>query len=118
MQSTIVAGWFTPDYSHYLPPLRASLDRFGHEHDFVAVSPASGGRERNTMRKPAQILAAMDRHPNRAIVFLDVDCEVLAPLDALAEIKSDVAVHFMVDRRSRGYGRMFGSIDDDSISAE
>lgn len=94
MPNLIVAGWYTEDYAHWLPRLRASLDKFGHEHDFVEVHKAAGGWERNTMRKPAQILAAMDRHPNRTIVFLDVDCEVLDPLDGLAGISADVAMHF------------------------
>jgi len=95
VNSMIVCGWYTPDYKHWTERLIASIDRVGHKHDFVMVDKAPGGWEANTLRKADQILAAMDRHPGRAIVFLDVDCEVRAPLHDLADIRADFAVHMM-----------------------
>ena len=43
------------------------------------------------MAKPQQILAAMDCHPDRVIVWLDVDCVVYGDLSPLAETRADVA---------------------------
>lgn len=104
----IICGWYTPDYAALARALATSIDLQGYRHDLVAVEKASGGWERNTMRKPAMILNAIERHPTKAILFLDVDCLLCGPLDELLDITSDVAVHFMVNKRSRGYGRMFG----------
>jgi hypothetical protein len=94
MADYIVCGWFTPDYQHWADSLAANLARLGEPHDLVRVEKAPGGWEANTMRKPAQILAAMERHPNRTIIFVDVDCEVRQPLGILATMAADVGVHF------------------------
>ena len=106
MTDYIVCGWYTPDYAKWAHPLRDNLDRLGIDHDFVEVEKLDGGWEHNTMRKPGQILAAMYRHPNRTIVFLDVDCAVLEPLDALAGINDDVAVHFRCKMLKDGTPRL------------
>ena len=105
-QGYIVCGWYTPDYAKWVRGLADSLDKLRIEYDFVSVPKIAGGWERNTMRKPAQILAAMNRHPDKVIVFLDVDCEVLAPLDALASIKGDVGFHMRCKYRKSGLPRM------------
>jgi hypothetical protein len=34
----------------------------------------------------------MDRHPGSTIIFLDVDCTVLGPLDRLAAIAGDLGL--------------------------
>lgn len=103
----VVCAWYTPDYAHWADALKVGLDRHGERHDIVEVEKMAGGWERNTMRKPGQILSAIRRHPGRVVIFLDVDCEVLEPLSELAKIKGDIAAYFTVDRRSRGYGRLF-----------
>jgi hypothetical protein len=76
MGSVIVCGFYTEDYRRWLIPLVASLDRFGQAHDFVLAEKAGTMWETNTMAKAAHILAAMDRHPDEVIVWLDVDCIV------------------------------------------
>ncbi len=106
--SFIVCGWYTPDYHHWLPPLVASLDRLGHDHDFARVNKSPGGWEANTLRKARQIMAAMNRHSDRTMVFLDVDCIVQKPLDGMANITADVALHLVSAPVGRGYGRLFG----------
>jgi len=97
-----VCGWFTPNYRPWTDKLIASLNALGIPHDVVEVPRLPGSWEANTMAKPAQILAAMDRHPERVVVFLDVDCEVKAPIDGLASITGDAG--FYVRTRYRRFG--------------
>lgn len=103
----IVCGWYTPDYARWAETLRGSLGRVGEQHDIVEVPFGSGGWERTTLRKPGELAAAMRRHPGRTIIFLDVDCEVLADLEPLAAIRGDIGLHMRLQRKSRGNGRLF-----------
>lgn len=100
----IVCGWYTPDYAHCAARLRKSLDALGERHDIVAVDKAAGGWERNTMRKATQIKSAMIRHPGETIIFLDVDCVVLAPLAELAATTGDVALYMRARRVKAAVG--------------
>ena len=75
----------------------------GIDHDFVEVpKPEGWSWERVTRLKAEQVRLAMERHPYRTIVFLDVDCRVLRPLDGLADIRGDVA--FYMHSRFRRHG--------------
>jgi hypothetical protein len=60
--------------------------------------------ETNTMAKASLILAAMDRHPDEVIVWLDVDCIVHGDLSPLADIRGDVAfrMHSKFRRHHKG----------------
>ena len=102
----IVCGWHTSDYTPWADKLRSSLDRFGEPHDIVQVEPMAGGWERNTMRKPGQILAALERHPNDVIIFLDVDCEVRKGLDRASRLHGDVALYFRSKILRNGANRL------------
>jgi hypothetical protein len=101
----IVCGWYTPDYTPWRDKLVASLDGLGIPHDIVEVEKREGGWELNTMSKPVQIAAAMRRHPDKRIVFLDVDCEVTGTLrefEAVAAIAGDVGCFVRTRFRSNG----------------
>jgi hypothetical protein len=98
----VVCAFYTPDYSRWVPPLEASLDRVNAPYDIALVDKVAGGWEANTRQKPAQVLAAMDRHPNKSIIFLDVDCIVRGSLAALADIRGDIGVHMPIKRRPKG----------------
>jgi hypothetical protein len=98
----IVCGWYTPDYAHWLSTLVPSLEAVGAPHDFVEVPKTAGGWELNTMCKPREIAEAMRRHPGKVVIFIDVDCQALAPLDDLAEIGGDVGVYIRTRYRSNG----------------
>ncbi|MGD9830702.1 MAG: hypothetical protein AB7U66_18425 [Hyphomicrobiaceae bacterium] len=91
--SYIVCGWYTPDYEPWLAPLVASLERVRAPYDLVRVEKLAGGWERNTLRKPEMIAAALHRHPGQVVIFLDVDAVVRAPLDELATLSTDIGVH-------------------------
>jgi hypothetical protein len=107
MSPLIVCGWFTPDYRSWTDKLTASLDAVGAPHDIVAAPKLPGTWEANTMAKPVHLLAAMDRHPDKAIVFLDVDCEVKGDLSPLATIAGDVGFYVRSKWRRTG-GMRFG----------
>lgn len=49
----------------------------------------------------------MRRHPGRTTIVLDVDALVLGPLGPLAAIDADVAMHFVVKRKSSGNHALF-----------
>jgi hypothetical protein len=100
----IVCGFYTEDYRRWLIPLVASLDRLGQPHDFVLAGKAGHMWETNTMAKASHILAAMDRHPDEVIVWLDVDCIVQGHLSPLADIRGDVAfrMHSKFRRHHKG----------------
>lgn len=102
----IVCGWYTPDYRQWADALRENLSYLGERHDIVEVPPMCGGWERNTMRKPEQLLAAMERHPDDVIILLDVDCEVRRGLDALCRIKGDAGLYFRGKIHRNGVSRL------------
>ncbi len=112
----IVCGWFTPDYRHWADKLIASLDAVGAPHDIVEVPKLPGTWEANTMAKSAQLLAAMDRHPDKCIAFLDVDCRVLGDLSPLAGIGGGVGFYMRTKWRRSG-GMRFGARSGESAGA-
>jgi hypothetical protein len=87
----IVSGWYTKDYKKWWDKLRPTLEAVGAPYDFVEVERSSTEWESSTMVKAAHVLQAMQRHPDKTVVFLDVDCEVLGPLDELLKTKTDFA---------------------------
>jgi hypothetical protein len=107
MASVIVCGFYTDDYRRWLSPLAASLDRLGQAHDFVLAEKVGQMWETNTMAKARHILAAMDRHPNEVIVWLDVDCIVHGDLSPLADIRGDVAFRMYSKFRKHHKGSSF-----------
>jgi hypothetical protein len=99
----IVCGWFTEDdkYRPLADRLAASLNQVGTPYDLVATPKLSGGWEANTMAKPGHVLAAMNRHPGKTIVFLDVDCRVIGDLAPLVKsATSDIAIRFRAKARN------------------
>ena len=102
MSDYIVAGWYTPNYSHWLDGLIPSLEAVGAPHDFVEVAPMADTWEANTMRKPRQIANALSRHPTKTVIFLDVDCTVLKPLSPLVMIRGDVGAYLRTKYRRDG----------------
>lgn len=97
--SLIACGFYTPDYAHWWHALRPSLERHGVAHDFVEAEKLGGGWEHNTMAKPYHLRDAMRRHPDKVVVFLDVDCKVHAPLEPLTQVHGDVAFRIRTKRK-------------------
>ena len=97
----LVYAWFTPDYRAPAVDLMCNLDRLGERYQIDQVAKDDGGWERNTLRKPSLVRAAMDRHPDHTIILLDVDCEVRRPLTDLAGISGDIALRMKSWRSAR-----------------
>jgi len=60
------------------------------------------------MRKPHEVAKALARHHDKVVIFIDVDCVVHGPLDALANIRGDVAFYVRTKYRRNG-GMRFGT---------
>ena len=103
--SYIVCGWYTPDYAHRAHDLTASLDTFGSPHDFVEAERVEGGWAKNVSVKPLHILAAMERHPGKTVVFSDVDCVARRSMQPFADLKCDIAVHMRGKMLRSGWPR-------------
>lgn len=97
----IACGWYTPDYAHWFKKLEKILIMHGTPYDFRAAPKLPGGWERNTCRKAGYILDALDRYPDKTVIFLDVDCVITSDLDSLVGLSCDVALAFDVARHKR-----------------
>jgi hypothetical protein len=102
MSSYIVCGWYTPDYAPYYNELFLSLEANRIPHDFVRVSPRQGSWEKCTLRKANEVFDAMTRHPDKTIIFLDVDCVVRAPLVPLVALPGDIGLCISGKADSKG----------------
>lgn len=98
--SYIVAGFYTPDYAELAANLTANLDQFSIPHHFYAVSKIGETWMAQTLRKPEIALRAMDDHPGKSIILMDVDCTVRGPLDPLPT-ESDVTAYIFTVRSKR-----------------
>ena len=96
-----MCGFYTPDDGHWLPPLIESMREHHAPFDFVQAEKLPGGREINAAGKIVQILAVMDRHPDKVIILLDVDCTVHGDLTPPADIRGDVAFRVRTGYRRR-----------------
>jgi hypothetical protein len=103
----IVCGFYTPDYAHWAKKLIASLEAHGAPHDVLERPKLAGGWEANTMAKADAVAQAMTRHPDKVVIFLDVDCEVRGDLSPLARLSGEVAF-FVRSRRRKAGGTRFG----------
>jgi len=95
----IICGWFTPDYAKWAERLRDSLEAVGAPYELVNIPKAPGGWEANTMRKAEQVLAAMDRHPDKTIIWTDMDAVVTGDLSPLSRLTADVGLRLQAKRR-------------------
>jgi hypothetical protein len=70
-------SFFTPLYQDEAAGLVESLDRFGLEHEVVAMADR-GGWQRNTREKAWLLGLTLFAHPRRPVVWLDADARVRA----------------------------------------
>lgn len=101
----VACGWYTPDYTKWVSPLQQRLDTLGVPHDFVKVDKRPGGWEANTLAKPLHVRNAMERHPDKTILLLDVDCDVLCTRDdlaSIADIEGDIGLYAKIKIRRSG----------------
>ncbi len=88
----VVVSYFTPGiYEDEARRLIQSCRRFNLEHDVQAVDDL-GSWQANTRRKAAFILAMLDKHPGRGVLFVDADAEFQAQPWELENIGEDVGL--------------------------
>lgn len=96
----IVTGFYTPNYQAMTERLAAQLDELGVEHHFYAHS-FDGGWDRQLMAKPLIAQRALDDHPDKAVVLMDVDCVARGSLTGIADFDADVGFHQRVKLTAR-----------------
>lgn len=103
MTSRIVCGWYTPDYRQWAERLAASCATHGERADLVAVDKRHASWEAETQRKPLLVRDALKAHGDvDMIAFLDVDCVLREPLDAMQQwFTGDVALYGRSKIRTR-----------------
>jgi hypothetical protein len=104
----IVCGWFTDDpiYRPLAEQLAASLSAIGAPYDLVSVQKIPGSWETNTLAKAGQALAAVGRHPDKTVVFMDIDYIATGDISWLARSPGDVAMQMVARRRRNGSARL------------
>ena len=102
----LATGFFTPNYRSLAEGFAVQLRAHGIPHHLFAVEK-SGEWAYETMRKPSIVLAAMDAHPGKTLVLMDVDCHINGPLDALMALNQsiDVSCFFYVKTKKIGRHR-------------
>ena len=106
----IVCGWYTPNYASWAEKITTNLDALDLPHDFVRVEKEGKYWQTVTLMKAQQVANAMVRHPDKTIVFLDVDCEVLnaGAIRAMESLAGDVGIYLRTKYRRAG-GVRFGA---------
>jgi hypothetical protein len=106
----IVCGWYTPNYAKWARQIEANLADLGLPYDFVCVEKQGKYWQTVTLMKAQQALDAMHRHPDKTIVLLDVDCQVLSAqaIRDMENLPGDVGFYLRTRFRRAGKVR-FGA---------
>lgn len=86
----LVIGWFTPDYRPLAVKLAGTLEAHGAPHHLFSKEKRHGVWD--VRRKPSVIIEAMDAHPGKTLILMDVDCIVTGDLTPAARLTTDLAV--------------------------
>jgi len=90
----LFVSFYTPGlYAGKAARLRLSLHRLGLEYRIDEVEDR-GSWDANTKHKAEFILAMLEAHPGRNIVWVDADAVVRAYPDLFFEMQGDVGVHY------------------------
>lgn len=94
--SFIVVGYYTKNsiYETHAKKLIASLRKLSVNHDIAPIEN-QGSWDKNTHYKPGFILRMLDKYPDMAVVYNDVDSEFLQYPKLFDELSCDVAVHLL-----------------------
>lgn len=96
----LVSGWFTPDYRPLAQRLAGQLTSFGAPYHFLSVEK-TGTWDREVFRKPSMVLQAMQAYPQAVVVFMDVDCEIVGPIEGATHGQADVSCYLDVKKLGR-----------------
>ncbi|WP_155065500.1 hypothetical protein [Paracoccus limosus] len=89
----LFCSFHTPDdyYSQSAENLRSSLNRLGIAHEISKIAKAPGEEWLELCRKKIPFLHSVcERHPNRRIFWIDVDCDLDYLPDFVANFSADI----------------------------
>lgn len=96
----LVIGWFTPDYRPLAERFAANLGTYGIPFHLYAKPKLGGGWD--TSRKPSVALEAMQDHPSKTLVLMDVDCIVQGDISLVTNITGDVGITVLARNMRKG----------------
>ena len=88
----IVVGFFTPDYYPLAEKLSENLNQFEISHHLYACEKTPGEWGHQTLRKPDILKRARLDHPDKTLIFMDVDCSVRGDIVDMLAIQADIAL--------------------------
>ena len=97
--SYVVVGFYTPNYAEIAEDFRRNLQDKAIPHHLYSVDRIGETWIGETLRKPSIVLRAMEDHPGKSIILMDVDCSVRGPLEPLLT-DADVALR-LIHRRQK-----------------
>lgn len=92
-QDLVVCSFFTDDdyYRAHADRLRATLDRLGLAHEMEEIhKPADADWADMTRRKIGFLAEVCERHPDKKVFWIDVDCSLLSLPDYVADFTADI----------------------------
>ncbi len=92
-QSFVACAFYTPNYLEQVLSLKASLERLGINHYFRRYERGATW-EATTRLKPVFVHHALERFPDKDVLYLDADAVVRRPLDFFDTVATDVSILF------------------------
>ncbi|WP_122262296.1 polysaccharide pyruvyl transferase family protein [Ornithinimicrobium cerasi] len=89
----VVCSFYTDDdyYRGHAATLRTTLDRLGVAHELEEIHKPEGADWADMTRRKIGILAeACDRHPDKKVFWIDVDCSLLSLPASVADFTADI----------------------------
>ena len=100
--NAIVCSFYTPDdyYGNHARQLREQLDELGIEHELLEITKAPGEDWADTTRRKIGFIRSVcERHPDKKVFWIDIDCRISYLPDYIANSTADLI----------GFQRSFGS---------
>ena len=100
--NAIVCSFYTPDdyYGTHARQLREQLDELGIEHELLEITKAPGEDWADTTRRKIGFIRSVcEKHPDKKVFWIDVDCRISYLPDYIANSTADLI----------GFQRSFGS---------
>jgi hypothetical protein len=98
----LVVAWFTDDYRTLAEQLAFQLKAVGAPyHLFRRDKPAHGWDPR---QKPSVVMHAMQTHPGKTLILMDVDCIVRGDIEPVTRFEGDVGISLKARQKYRKRG--------------
>ncbi len=92
-QSYVACAFYTPNYLEQVLSLKASLEALGINHYLKRYARARTW-EATTRLKPVFVDHALDKFPDKDVLYLDADAVVRRPLEFFDGVSSDISILF------------------------